>query len=242
VHRRRSKRKGPAQRAGPLFSTSPKDLDEVAAGADVEHRIHNAGDLDRRVDGAGQVRIIIEEIRVGTNRDCGHGGGVRAGARIDQLLSIGLRSSGIGEGHARAGVQHGGHGEAESDRVRTIGEVADRIDQAMAGGRSGIGNVRVRSVTCAEDEHVVARATPHAVVASAADDRVSTVVTEVLAADPGTNLLEIEQAFRDGAAAAYLVATCDGFEVVLRVMAMLAAVGKAGVTSAENRAVLASKR
>ena len=71
---------------------------------------------------------------------------------------------------------------------------------------------------------------------------ISTVVTEVLAADPGTNLLEIEQAFRDGAAAAYLVATSDGFEVVLGVMAMLAAVGKAGVTSAENRAVLASKR
>ena len=71
---------------------------------------------------------------------------------------------------------------------------------------------------------------------------ISTVVTEVLAADPGTNLLEIEQAFRDGAAAAYLVATCDGFEVVLRVMAMLAAVGKAGVTSAQNRAALTSKR
>jgi hypothetical protein len=57
-----------------------------------------------------------------------------------------------------------------------------------------------------------------------------------------TNLFEIEQAFRDKAAAAYLVATNNGFEVVLGLTAMLAAVGKAGVTSAENRAALASKR
>ena len=34
---------------------------------------------------------------------------------------------------------------------------------------------------------------------------VTTVVAEVLTANPETNLLEIEQAFRDGAAAAYLV-------------------------------------
>ena len=71
---------------------------------------------------------------------------------------------------------------------------------------------------------------------------VTTVVAEVLTANPETNLLEIEQAFRDGAAAAYLVATSDGFEVVLGLMAMLAAVGKAGVTSAQNRAALTSKR
>jgi hypothetical protein len=69
---------------------------------------------------------------------------------------------------------------------------------------------------------------------------ITTVVTEVLTANPETNLLEIEQAFRDGTAAAYLVATSDGFEVVLGLMAMLAAVGKAGVTSAENRAALAT--
>jgi hypothetical protein len=71
---------------------------------------------------------------------------------------------------------------------------------------------------------------------------VTTVVAEVLTASRETNLLEIEQAFRDGAAAAYLVATSDGFEVVLGLMAMLAAVGKAGVTSAENRAALAATR
>ena len=69
---------------------------------------------------------------------------------------------------------------------------------------------------------------------------VTAVVAEVLTANPETNLLEIEQAFRDGTAAAYLVATSDGFEVVLGLMAMLAAIGKAGVTSAENRAALAA--
>ena len=70
---------------------------------------------------------------------------------------------------------------------------------------------------------------------------ISTVVTEVLAANPDTNLLEIEQAFRDNAAATYLVAKTEGFEVVLGLLAMLTAVGKAGITSAENRAALAGK-
>jgi hypothetical protein len=71
---------------------------------------------------------------------------------------------------------------------------------------------------------------------------ITTVVAEVLAANPETNLFEIEQAFRDGAAAAYLVATSDGFEVVLGLMTMLAAVGKAGFTPAENRAALAAAK
>ena len=70
---------------------------------------------------------------------------------------------------------------------------------------------------------------------------ITTVVAEVLAANPATNLLEIEQAFRDDVAAAYLVATTEGFEVVLGLMAMLAAVGKAGDPPAENRAALAGK-
>ena len=71
---------------------------------------------------------------------------------------------------------------------------------------------------------------------------ITTVVAEVLTANPDTNLLEIEQAFRENAAAAYLVATTEGFEVVLGMMAMLAWVGKAGVTAAENRAALAAAR
>jgi hypothetical protein len=70
---------------------------------------------------------------------------------------------------------------------------------------------------------------------------ITTVVTEVLADNPETTLLEIEQAFRDSAAAAYLIATTEGFEVVLGMMAMLAAVGKAGVTPEQNRAALAGE-
>jgi hypothetical protein len=71
---------------------------------------------------------------------------------------------------------------------------------------------------------------------------ITTVVTEVLAANPETTPLDIETALRAAAGAAYLVATTEGFEVVLGLLAMLAAVGKAGVTSAENRAALAGRR
>ena len=71
---------------------------------------------------------------------------------------------------------------------------------------------------------------------------ISTVVAEVLAESPDTNLLEIEEAFRDSAAAAYLVATTEGFVVVLSAMAMLVAVSKAGMTVEQNRAALATCR
>jgi hypothetical protein len=71
---------------------------------------------------------------------------------------------------------------------------------------------------------------------------ITTVVAEVLMASPGTNLLEIEQAFRDSASAAYLVATTEGFVVVLSAMAMLVAVSKAGMTVEQNRAALATCR
>ena len=70
---------------------------------------------------------------------------------------------------------------------------------------------------------------------------ITTVVTEVLADNPETTPLEIEQAFRDSAAVAYLVATTDGLEIVLGMMAMLAALSKAGVTPEQNRAALAGK-
>jgi len=70
---------------------------------------------------------------------------------------------------------------------------------------------------------------------------ITTVVTEVLADNPETTPLEIEQAFRDGAAVAYLVATTDELEIVLVMMAMLAALSKAGVTPEQNRAALAGK-
>ena len=71
---------------------------------------------------------------------------------------------------------------------------------------------------------------------------VTTVVAEVLTANPETNLLEIEQAFRDGTAAAYLVATSDGFEVVLGMPASQAALSHAGVTVEQNWAALATRK
>ena len=67
-------------------------------------------------------------------------------------------------------------------------------------------------------------------------------IEAVLRDNPTACLLEIELAFRDSAAAAYLVATTERFQVVLGMLAMLAAVGKAGKTPAENRAALAGKR
>jgi len=72
---------------------------------------------------------------------------------------------------------------------------------------------------CRQDRTVLFRG--HAAFRPTLADRthdvgvVTTVVAEVLTASRETNLLEIDQAFRDGAAAAYLVATRDGFEVVL---------------------------
>lgn len=61
-------------------------------------------------------------------------------------------------------------------------------------------------------------------------------------ASPGTTLLEIEQVFRDSNSAAYLVATTEGFVVVLSAMAMLVAISKAGMTVEQNRAALATCR
>ena len=56
---------------------------------------------------------------------------------------------------------------------------------------------------------------------------IAAAIDPVLRDNPNANLLEIEQAFRDSAAAAYLVATTERFEVGLGLMAMLAAVAKA---------------
>ena len=70
---------------------------------------------------------------------------------------------------------------------------------------------------------------------------VTAVVAEVLTANRKRTCSN-EQAFRDGTAAAYLVATSDGFEVVLGMMAMLAPVSKAGVTPAANRAALTAAK
>ena len=69
---------------------------------------------------------------------------------------------------------------------------------------------------------------------------ITTVVTEVLAANPETTPLDIETAFRDAGAQSYLIAG-DRLSIVLGMPAMLAAVGATGMTATENRAALAGK-
>ena len=73
---------------------------------------------------------------------------------------------------------------------------------------------------------------------------ITTVVTEVLAASPETNLLDIETALRDADRQAYLVAnnTTVGFEVVLGMPAWNAALADAGVTVEQNWAALATRK
>ena len=74
---------------------------------------------------------------------------------------------------------------------------------------------------------------------------ITTVVTEVLAANPETTLLDIETALRAAAGQAYLVAnsTTAGFEIVLLGMpARHAALADAGVTVEQNWAALATRK
>ncbi len=72
---------------------------------------------------------------------------------------------------------------------------------------------------------------------------ITTVVTEVLAANPETTPLDIETALRAAAGQAYLVAnsTTAGFEIVLGMPAWHAALADAGVTVEQNWAALAGK-
>ncbi len=65
---------------------------------------------------------------------------------------------------------------------------------------------------------------------------ITTVVTEVLAANPETTPLDIETALRAAAAQAYLVAnsTTAGFEIVLGMPVWRAALADAGRTVEQN--------
>ena len=88
---------------------------------------------------------------------------------------------------------------------------------------------------------------PHAVLLAerTRDVRtVTTVVTEVLAANPETTPLDIETALRAAAGQAYLVAkrTTAGFEIVLGMPAWNAALADAGVTIEQNWAALAIRK
>jgi hypothetical protein len=73
---------------------------------------------------------------------------------------------------------------------------------------------------------------------------ITTVVTEVLAANPETTPLDIETALRAADGQAYLVAnsTTAGFEIVLGMPALHAALADAGVTVEQNWAALSTRR
>jgi hypothetical protein len=67
---------------------------------------------------------------------------------------------------------------------------------------------------------------------------ITTVVTEVLAANPETTPLDIETALRDADAQSYLIAG-DKLSIVRGMPAMLLTLAADGVTSERNRAGLA---
>jgi hypothetical protein len=73
---------------------------------------------------------------------------------------------------------------------------------------------------------------------------ITTVVTEVLAANPETGLLDIETALRAAARQAYLVAssTAAGFQIVLGMPAWHAALADAGLTVEQNWVALARRK
>jgi hypothetical protein len=73
---------------------------------------------------------------------------------------------------------------------------------------------------------------------------VTTVVTEVLEANPDTSPLDIETALRTANGQAYLVAngTPAGFQIVLGMPAWHAALADAGLTVERNWAALARRK
>ena len=86
----------------------------------------------------------------------------------------------------------------------------------------------------------------HAVLLARTRDvrTITTVVTEVLAANPETTPLDIETALRAAAGQAYLVAssTTSGFQIVLGMPAWQAALADAGVTVEQNWAALSTRK
>ena len=71
---------------------------------------------------------------------------------------------------------------------------------------------------------------------------ITTVIEELIEANPDTTLIEVEREFRDAGSQTYLVARPGKFQVVTGgKLAMLWAVGAAGMTVEQNRTALAAK-
>jgi hypothetical protein len=69
-------------------------------------------------------------------------------------------------------------------------------------------------------------------------DVIAGVVDAVMA--EGVTAIEVETAFRDGAAQSYLIAAGDDVSIVLGMQEMLAATGEANMTPDANRQALAT--
>jgi hypothetical protein len=69
-------------------------------------------------------------------------------------------------------------------------------------------------------------------------DVIAGVVDSVMA--EGVTAIEVETAFRDGAAQSYLIVDSDDVSIVLGMQEMLAAVGEANMTPDQNRQALAA--
>jgi hypothetical protein len=67
---------------------------------------------------------------------------------------------------------------------------------------------------------------------------ITAAIEHLLAANPDANLFDVETAFRDGAAQAYVIAASHEFRIVLGMLACRDALAEARVTAAENRAAL----
>lgn len=71
-------------------------------------------------------------------------------------------------------------------------------------------------------------------------DAITDAVNQVLRDNPDADLLEIEMTFRAAAGTAFLVATAEGFEVVVGMKNWVAALDALGRTPETNRQLLAA--
>ena len=68
---------------------------------------------------------------------------------------------------------------------------------------------------------------------------ITAAINQVLAGNPTADLLDIEMTFRAAACASYLVATAEGFEVIIGVQAWVAELDRLDRTPEQNRQLLA---
>ena len=70
---------------------------------------------------------------------------------------------------------------------------------------------------------------------------IAPAIRAVLAENPDTNLLEVDQMLRAAASTAYLVAVDDGFTVIIGMQAWVAELARLGRTPEQNRQLLADE-